>query len=92
MAQELFRATTLLTAAALCLLLGFFLWRVNVALRNAFRHREHYAENLRRAGREDEARRMEEQTRALQRRVPLYGKILVVAGLALGLIGLIRLR
>jgi len=38
--QELTRGPTLLTAAALALLLGFFLWRVNSALKNAFRHRE----------------------------------------------------
>lgn len=92
MVGELFKATTLLTAAALLLMLGFFLWRVNVALRNAFRHRESYAENLRRAGRTEEADRVAAETRAIARRVPRYGKILVVAGLVLGIIGLIKLR
>lgn len=90
--QELTRGTALLTTAALFLLLGFFLWRVNVALKNAFRHRESYAENLRRAGRVDQADRMMAETRGLARRLPLYGKILVVAGLALGIVGLFRLR
>lgn len=90
--QELTRGTALLTVAALLLLLGFFLWRVNSALRNAFRHRENYAENLRRAGRTAEADRVEAETRGLARRLPFYGRILVVAALALGLVGLLRLR
>lgn len=90
--QELTRGTALLTAAALLLLLGFFLWRVNSALKNAFRHRESYAENLRRAGRTAEADRVEAETRGLARRLPLYGRILVIAALALGAVGLLRLR
>ncbi len=90
--QELTRGTALLTAAALFLLLGFFLWRVNSALKNAFRHRADYAENLRRAGQAEEADRVEAETRAIATRLPLYGKILVVAGLALGIFGLLRLR
>lgn len=91
MAGELLRGTTLLTAAALLLLVGLFLWRVNVALRNAFRHRESYAENLRRAGRGAEADRVEAETRALARRLPLYGKFLVAAALLLGILGLLRI-
>lgn len=90
--QELTRGPTLLTAAALALLLGFFLWRVNSALKNAFRHRERYAENLRRAGQAAEADRVEAATRGVARRLPLYGRFLVLAALALGLAGLLRLR
>ncbi len=90
--QELTRGTALLTTAALCLTVGFFLWRVNHAFKHAFRHRENYAENLRRAGRAEEADRVAAETRGLTRRLPLYGKILVVAGLALGMLGLLRLR
>lgn len=91
MAGDLLRGSALLTAAALLLLVGLFLWRVNVALRNAFRHRESYAENLRRAGRGAEADQVEAATRALARRLPLYGKILVAAALLLGILGLIRI-
>lgn len=90
MAGDLLRGSALLTAAALLLMLGFFLWRANLALRNAFRHRESYAENLRRAGRGAEADRVAATTRALARGLPLGGKILVAAGLLLGIIALIR--
>jgi len=88
--QELTRATTLLTAAAVLLMLGFFLWRINAALRNAFRHRESLAENLRRAGRPEEAAKIEAETTGLARRLPLYGKVLVFAGVALALAGALR--
>ena len=90
MAGELLQGTTLLTAAALLLAVGFFLWRVNVALRNAFRHRESYAENLRRAGHGEEADRVEARTRALARQLPRAGKFLVAAGLLLGILGFLR--
>lgn len=90
--QELTRGNVLLTAAALFLSLGIFLWRVNSALRNSFRHQQTYADNLRRAGRGPDADRVEEATRRVAQRVPVYGKILVVAGLVLGILGLIRLR
>jgi len=88
MPPEFARGTALLTAAALCLLLGFFLWRINAALANALRHRAIYAENLRRLGRVAEAEKTEKGTEALRRRVPFYGKLLVLAGLGLGLLGL----
>lgn len=88
--QELTRATSLLTAAAVLLMLGFFLWRVNASLRNAFRHRESYAENLRRAGRTDEAAKVEAETAGLARRLPLYGKVLVLTGVGLALVALVR--
>ncbi len=90
MAGEILRGTTLLTAAALALVLGVFLWRVRAVLGNAFRHRESYAENLRRAGYGEQADRVEAETRTLARRLPLYGKILVAAGLLLGIISLLR--
>jgi cbb3-type cytochrome oxidase subunit 3 len=88
--QELTRGTALLTAAAVLLMLGFFLWRVNSALRNAFRHRANYAENLRRAGRADEAAQVEAETRGLARRLPLYGKVFVLVGAALATIAALR--
>lgn len=88
--QELTRATSLLTAAVVLLMLGFFLWRVNAALKNAFRHRESYAENLRRAGRVDEAAKVEAETQGLARRLPLYGKVLVLAGVVLAAVGALR--
>jgi hypothetical protein len=81
------RGTAWLTAAALCLVLGLFLWRIDAALANALRHREIHAENLRRLGRVAEAEKMEKGTETLRRRVPLCGKLLVLAGLGLGLLG-----
>lgn len=90
--EELTRGTTLFTLAAVLLLLGFFLWRVNAALRNAFRHRESYAENLRRAGLTEQAERVEAETRGLARRLPLYGKALILVGLFVALAGLLRAR
>lgn len=90
--QELTSGPSLLTAGASFLFVGFFLWRINSALRRTFEHRASYAENLRRAGRPTEAEAMERDTRGLARRVPLYGKVLALAGLALGLAGWLRLK
>ncbi len=84
---ELSRGPALLTAAALLLFTGFFLWRINLALGQALRHREIRAENLRRVGRGAEADKVERITVALRRRVPFYGLLLVLAGLALGVAG-----
>lgn len=89
--RELTRGESLLTLAAVLLALGLFLWRSRSALRNAFRHREAHAENLRRAGEEGRARVVEEETRRLGARLPLYGKILVAVSLGLGILGLTRL-
>jgi hypothetical protein len=87
MPPEFVRGSAWLTAAALCLALGFFLWRINAALANALRHRENRAANLRRLGQMAEAEKTEKGTEALRRRVPFYGKLLVLAGLGLGLLG-----
>jgi len=87
MPPESVRGTALLTAAALCLLFGFFLWRINLSLGQALRHRDIEAENLRRLGRVAEAEKTEKGTEALRRRVPFYGKLLVLVGLVLGLLG-----
>lgn len=90
--QELTRSGSLLTLGVMLLTLGIFLWRVRATFRRVFQHREDYARHLREAGRAEQAAATEEETQRLLRRLPLYGRLLVAAGILLTAIGWLRAR
>lgn len=73
-------------------LVGVFIWLLSRILRHAFALRVSRAERLREAGEEERAQKIDAETAVLLHRVPLYGRVLVVSGIAVLITGVIRLR
>ena len=80
--HEMTSTGPLVGAGATLLLVGALLWHLPRVYRGIFELRTTSAARLRAAGEEERAQRLDSETAALRRRVPVVGRVLVGVGVA----------